>query len=240
MVRWYGGVAGAVAPAEGVDAYGCGFGCAHSVAGGGFPLRLGFRQCFSVFWGCLGRQVVMEPYRTERLRDLTDESARMEARRLVTVVVARRRMLDSWFGVTSPEVVEYCEDSGFAAGMLALFRYARGEAVPGVLVEDFLGDFLTLMFCGVASGAMALPSFRRMGDRPWALAWRAAELRLALASGEDLDVTQFAHLMCVGVSEVQEALALRGVEVAGGMVPHGVLVSLVEALSGGEAGAGQR
>ena len=110
-----------------------------------------------------------------KLCELTDLCAQAECRRLLLIVNARRRQEAQWFGHDSVSLFEYDENSAFVCGMVSLFRYARGEAVPPVLVESFLDTFLNMMFCGLASGVLALPSFKKMEDRPWAMAWRLAE-----------------------------------------------------------------
>lgn len=152
----------------------------------------------------------MKELRGERLAELSDKAAVVEAQRILTVIMARRHQVNRWLGIDGFEPIAYDENSGLAMGMLALFRYARGENVPPPLVQSFLDELLTLMFTGLASGAMALPPFNKMQDRPWALAWRIAELRLAIENGMDLDTEQFAHLMGVSPLAIREGLAERG------------------------------
>ncbi|MBQ1266605.1 MAG: hypothetical protein IIY06_07540 [Proteobacteria bacterium] len=146
-----------------------------------------------------------------KLIDLSDSSAKAEAKRLSLIIMARRDTLDAWIGIPRVEPQPMpAEDSGFHAGMLALFRYARGEAVPAFIVRDFLDDLLKLMFCGLASPSMAVPSFSRMGDRPWAHAWRLAELRLVREEKRDVDSATLAHLLGISLSELAHYLEARG------------------------------
>lgn len=133
-----------------------------------------------------------------KLSDFSDTAALAEVKRLTLVIMARRTKLDNWIGVTQ----DLCKpqpatESGFSSGMLSLFRYARGEDVPAFIVRDFLDDLLELMFCGLASPEMALPSFSNMNDRPWAHAWRAAEIRLVIDEAEPVETPTLAHLLCI-------------------------------------------
>lgn len=169
----------------------------------------------------------MKELRGEKLSELSDKAAEVEARRLLTVIMARRHQMNHWLGIDGFEPIAYDENSGLAMGMLALFRYARGENVPPPLVASFLDELLTLMFSGLASGAMALPAFNKMQDRPWALAWRAAELRLAVEAGNELETEQFAHLLGISPISVREGLVQRGVTDTS-HVPTAVLRSWVQ------------
>lgn len=160
-----------------------------------------------------------------KLTDLSDSSAHAEARRLALVIMARREGLDAWLGIPRLEPQpQPSQESGFQAGMLALFRYARGEAVPAFIVRDFLDDLLKLMFCGLASPSMAVPSFERMGDRPWAHAWRLAELRLVCEEKQDVDTASLAHLLAVPAAELIRYLESRGLP--GHTVPGAELETL--------------
>ncbi|MFA5625479.1 MAG: hypothetical protein WC966_10575 [Bradymonadales bacterium] len=153
----------------------------------------------------------MKELRGESLRELSDKAAEIEARRLLTIIIARRHQMNRWLGIDAFEHIVYDENSGLAMGMLALFRYARGENVPAPLVQSFLDELLALMFTGLASGVMALPPFNRMQDRPWALAWRVAELRLAIEQKIHIESKQFAHLLGVSPIVVREGLQQRGI-----------------------------
>jgi len=147
------------------------------------------------------------------LSDLSDTAALAEAKRLSLVIMARRDKLDTWIGVPAQSPApKPDENSGFTIGMLALFRYARGENVPDSIVRVFIDDLLELLFCGLASPSMALPSFRRMEDRPWAHAWRAAEIRLILASHEDTDTGTLAHLLKIPANTLAKYLIQNGCE----------------------------
>ena len=132
-----------------------------------------------------------------KLNDLNDEAARAECRRLILVMNARRRRENAWFGCDDRQPLTFDENSAFVTGMCALFRYARGNAIPSFVVKNFLDEFLTLMFAGVASGVLALPKFEKMADKPWALAWRTAELRMALEQDENaqIPISDAAHLL---------------------------------------------
>ena len=132
------------------------------------------------------------------LSDFSDTAALAESKRLSLVILARRTKLDDWTGLERETITpKPSENSGFTTGMLTLFRYARGEDVPATLVRSFLDDLLELMFCGLASPEMALPSFSKMGDRPWAHAWRAAEIRLVVDEQEPVETPTLAHLLCI-------------------------------------------
>lgn len=145
------------------------------------------------------------------LRDLSDTAALAEAKRLSLVILARRDKLDAWIGVPLQiPTPKPNEDSGFTIGMLAMFRYARGEDVPAPIVRTFIDDLLELLFCGLASPSMALPGFRRMEDRPWAHAWRAAEIRLICAEKEDTDAGTLAHLLKIPSSTLAKYLLQNG------------------------------
>ena len=142
---------------------------------------------------------------------LDDNAALTECRRILFIISARRRVENKWFGQESePSDIPLNEDSAFVSGMLAMFRYARGEDVPPAIVQDFRDVLLNLMFTGLASGALALPSFRRMADRSWAIAWRLAEIRLALEGHETTDVSQLAHLLGVTQNVLAQQLIARG------------------------------
>ncbi len=147
------------------------------------------------------------------LSDLSDTAALAEAKRLSLVIMARRDKLDTWIGVpSSSPAPKPDENSGFTIGMLAMFRYARGEDVPDAIVRVFIDDLLELLFCGLASPSMALPSFRRMEDRPWAHAWRAAELRLIRSAHEDTDTGTLAHLLKIPSNTLAKYLIQNGCE----------------------------
>ncbi len=164
-----------------------------------------------------------------RLSELSDQAAIAEANRLIAVTAARFTAHARWMGLAyeGKEVVD--AQSGFVVGMTALFRYARGESVPSPIVETFLDELLTLMFAGLGSGALALPSFQRMQDRPWAIAWRLAELRLFLERGEGMDRKQFAHLVGTREDEVASALE-RNHYPRDGKVPPDMLRAILLAI----------
>ena len=168
-----------------------------------------------------------------KLCELTDLCAQAECRRLLLIVNARRRQEAQWFGHDSVSLFEYDENSAFVCGMVSLFRYARGEAVPPVLVESFLDTFLNMMFCGLASGVLALPSFKKMEDRPWAMAWRLAEIRLALEGMRPVDTHQLAHLLGVTASELARDMVRYG-DGGKGAVSSSYLHALFERLLRGE------
>ena len=144
------------------------------------------------------------------LHCLDDAAARAEACRLAATAHARWAKHATWFGFTEPDAQPPLEDSPFAVGMLALFRYARGEAVPPFIVRSVLDDLLELLFGGLASPALGLPPWRRMGDRPWALAWRAAELRLLVESEEPVEASVLAHLLGWNRSRLEAELLAVG------------------------------
>ena len=142
---------------------------------------------------------------------LSDAAAFEECRRILKIVSAQRRLHAQWFGEDAvPGEIACNEDSAFAQGMLAMFRYARGMAIPAVIVQDFRDELLRMMFCGLASGTLALPPFRRMADKPWAMAWRLAEIRLALEGHETTDLSQLAHLLAMPQNALACELAARG------------------------------
>lgn len=134
--------------------------------------------------------------------DLSDNAAIAECRRLLLVVSAQRRVHDDWFGHENAGPIEIEENSAFCMGMLALFRYARGQNVPASLVQSFRDDLLKILFCGLASNTMAIPSYRRMSDRPWAHALRLAEMRLAFSGTETIDWNRLAHLLDVKLTDL--------------------------------------
>lgn len=136
-----------------------------------------------------------------KLNKLTDENAIAECRRLLLVIQADRNVQNDWFGAP-PQSLPFDENSAFARGMTAMFRYARGEAVPPIIVKDFIDTFLSLMFCGHASNSLALPPFKRMHDKPWAAAWRLAELRLAFETDDPVEIPQLAHLLGISQAEL--------------------------------------
>ena len=165
-----------------------------------------------------------------KLIDISDNSANAEAKRLSLVIMARRDELDAWIGIPRIEPQpQPSPDSGFTAGMLALFRYARGEAVPSFIVRDFLDDLLKLMFCGLASPSMAVPSFSRMGDRPWAHAWRLAELRLIREEKQDVDPPTLAHLLGISPAELMNYLTAKDLPLH--VVPAENLEEICQSLS---------
>lgn len=142
---------------------------------------------------------------------LKDDMAYAECRRLLMVLSAQRRILSQWLGeTTAPADIPLNEDSAFVSGMLAMFRYARGEQVPTVIVQDFRDELLKVMFSGLASGAFALPPFQRMADKPWAVAWRLAEIRLAFEGYESTDVSQLAHLLGISRGALTQQLIAHG------------------------------
>lgn len=165
-----------------------------------------------------------------RLTEFTDAAADAESRRLLMVIGAQRRVQNTWFGIENTGTVAFQEDAAFVVGMRALFRYARGVDVPYVMVRDFLDDLLNLMFCGLASNNLALPPFRRMADKPWALAWRAAELRMALEGHEVMDVPQLAHLLGIRPEELSTQILAQGLSVVDGVVPEAFLRQMLELL----------
>ena len=136
-----------------------------------------------------------------KLNELTDDTALAECRRLLNVIQADRAVQNSWLGAPQ-EQLPFDENSAFVRGMTAMFRYARGEAVPPVLVKDFIDTFLTMMFCAHASNSLALPPFRRMQDKPWAAAWRLAELRLAFETDDPVEPQQLAHLLGIQTADL--------------------------------------
>lgn len=145
---------------------------------------------------------------TDRLNDFSDIAAIAECRRLAQVIWSRERDYAQWLGQTE-SMHEFDENCGFVSGMLAMFRYARGEAVPPFIVRDFINELLNLMFCGLASNMLALPGFNRMQDKPWAIAWRFAELRLALETDETMEISQLAHLLGIPASELKMQIKER-------------------------------
>ena len=110
-----------------------------------------------------------------------------------------------------------------------MFRYARGEDVPAFVVRDFIDELLKLMFGGLASPSFALPPFRRMQDKPWAIAWRAAELRLATEGGEDIDIPQLAHLLGVRAGMLADHIRSHFPE-SGELVPRAFLDEIMDAM----------
>ncbi len=164
-----------------------------------------------------------------RLNELTDASARAEALRIYNIIIARHRQEMSWLGQTPMEKQNLSEDSAFMNGMLALFRHARGEAVPAPIVMDFTADLLKLMFCGLANNTMALPPFKRMEDKPWAIAWRLSELRLGLEGEIEMDVPQLSHLLGESPKVIRERLEERGIS-SSDAVPPVFLEEIYEAI----------
>ena len=142
----------------------------------------------------------------KKLTDLSDIAAESECRRLLIVVNARRKRDNAWFNYDEAPIV-YDDDSAFVVGMKSLFRYARGESIPPFVVRDYLSLLLDLLFAGIASGALALPSFRKMGDRPWAHAWRRAEIRMAFETDDPMPVSQMAHLLGISVDDLRTQIA---------------------------------
>lgn len=163
-----------------------------------------------------------------RLTEFTDVAADAECRRLLMVLSAQRRQQNAWFDIEDSGTLVFHPDAAFGAGMRALFRYARGEAVPYVIVRDFLDELLNLMFCGLASNQLALPPFSRMADKPWALAWRMAELRMAWEGCETMDVPQMAHLMGVRQEVLLTQIEEQGLTVTDGMIPPEFLKLMME------------
>ena len=97
-------------------------------------------------------------------------------------------------------------------------------------VRDYLDSLLDLLFAGIASGVWALPPFEKMGDRPWAHAWRRAEIRMALETGEPMPVGQMAHLLGVTPDALRRSIALAtGHEAAGDVVPRDYLNHCLDA-----------
>ena len=142
---------------------------------------------------------------------LNDDMAYAECRRILIILSAQRRVHSQWLGEkTPPADILFNEDSAFVSGMLAMFRYARGEQVPPVIVQDFRDDLLKLMFSGLASGAFALPPFKRMADKPWAIAWRMSEIRLAFEGHESTDLSQLAHLLGISRGVLAQQLISHG------------------------------
>ncbi len=162
--------------------------------------------------------------------DLSDQSAIAEAKRLLLTISAQRRVQNQWFGIEQCANIEFEENSGWCMGMLALFRYARGDAVPPFIVQDFIDGLLKLMFCGLATNTMALPPFKRMQDKPWAIAWRLAELRLAIEGAIEMDVSQIAHLLGEPVSMIERELSEKGYS-SEGAIPEAFLYEIFQALS---------
>lgn len=158
-----------------------------------------------------------------KLTDLSDIAADSECRRLLTVVQARRRRDNAWFNHDEPPI-EYDDNSAFVVGMRSLFRYARGESIPAFVVRDYLEQLLDLLFAGIASGALALPSFKKMGDRPWAHAWRRAEIRMALEDDVPMSVSQMAHLLGVPPVDLRDRIvATMDEPIEGDIVPRAFL-----------------
>ncbi|MDX9719440.1 MAG: hypothetical protein RBU37_01740 [Myxococcota bacterium] len=149
---------------------------------------------------------------TRHLLSFDDQAARAEATRLAQVVRQRWLKHADWLGLRAGEADPV--DDGpcpFELGMLAMFRYARGDNVPPFIVRSFIDELLELMFAGLASGALALPSWQKMEDRPWAAAWRAAELRLLLESEDAPELQQLAYLLGVKPHTLEERLRAAGV-----------------------------
>lgn len=161
---------------------------------------------------------------TDHLDELTDIAAVAEARRLAQVLWARQKQHAQWLGQEEPIHV-FDENCGFVMGMLSMFRYARGEQVPSFLVRDYMDELLNLMFCGLASNVLALPSFSRMQDRPWALAWRRAEIRLIIEDAEPVEVSRLAHLLGISSHELAQRLQLSDAD--NGMVSAEALKGLI-------------
>ncbi len=168
------------------------------------------------------------------LNELTDEAAVAECRRLLFVISARKRELAQWFGDEEARTIAFEENSAFAMGMISMFRYARGMDIPPFVVRDFIDELLKLMFGGLASGSFALPPFRRMTDKPWAIAWRVAELRLAADGGEDIDIPQLAHLLGAKPTELAAHIHAHFPD-AESLVPREFLAEIIEALRQGQA-----
>ncbi len=165
-----------------------------------------------------------------RLMEFTDVAADAESRRILMVLGAQRRVQNDWFGVEGMGGIEFKEASGFVVGMRALFRYARGEGVPYVIVRDFLDDLLNLMFCGLASNNLALPPFSRMQDKPWALAWRMAELRMAFEGHEVMDIPQLAHLLGIRAGDLRMQIEASVGGSVGDEVPREFLKQMLEGM----------
>ncbi len=164
-----------------------------------------------------------------KLLDLSDKAAEAECRRLLSVIQARRKRDNAWFNHDGKPIA-YDDDSAFAVGMKTLFRYARGMDIPAFAVRDYLDSLLDLLFAGIASGVWALPPFEKMGDRPWAHAWRRAEIRMALETGEPMPVGQMAHLLGVTPDALRRSIALAtGHEAAGDVVPRDYLNHCLDA-----------
>ena len=168
------------------------------------------------------------------LNELTDEAAIAECRRLLFIISARKRELAQWFGDDDAHTIAFEENSAFAMGMISMFRYARGMDIPPFVVRDFIDELLKLMFGGLASGSFALPPFRRMTDKPWAIAWRVAELRLAAEGGEDIDIPQLAHLLGTKPAELADHIHAHFPD-AESLVPREFLDEIIEALKQGQA-----
>ena len=161
---------------------------------------------------------------TDHLDELTDVAAVAEARRLAQVLWARQKQHSQWLGQEEPIHV-FDENCGFVMGMLSMFRYARGEQVPSFLVRDYMDELLNLMFCGLASNVLALPSFNRMQDKPWALAWRRAEIRLIIEAAEPVEVSRLAHLLGLPANDLSHRLGLTDAD--NGMVSVAALQGLI-------------
>ena len=168
------------------------------------------------------------------LNELTDEAAIAECRRLLFVISARKRELAQWFGDDDAHTIAFEENSAFAMGMISMFRYARVMDIPPFVVRDFIDELLKLMFGGLASGSFALPPFRRMTDKPWAIAWRVAELRLAAEGGEDIDIPQLAHLLGTKPAELADHIHAHFPDEES-LVPREFLDEIIEALKQGQA-----
>lgn len=164
--------------------------------------------------------------------DLSDVAALAEAKRLLLILSAQRRHQNMLFGCSDNGTIEFEADSGWSMGMTALFRYARGESVPVFIVQDFLDELLKIMFCGLATNAMALPPFKRMADKPWAVAWRLCELRQAFEGEIDMDVSQLAHLLGEPASEIALRLSEQGFSTEDA-IPEKMLHEIYEALKDG-------
>lgn len=141
-----------------------------------------------------------------KLNDLSDTVAESESRRLLSVINARRKKDDTWLNHTSTPIA-FDENSAFVVGMKTLFRYARGADIPPFVVRDFLDDLLDLLFAGIASGVLALPSFQKMADRPWAHAWQRAEIRLAFETDSPITIPQLAHLLALSPQQLRIDIA---------------------------------
>ena len=143
---------------------------------------------------------------------LSDEAALAEAKRIIMVSKARWRQMADSFGIAEPlqGPDEFKEDCPFARSLLAIFRYARNVDVPEFIVRSAIDELLTLMFAGLANGVMALPAFDKMADKPWAMAWRIAELRLIYNSPDPTDTATFAHLMGIPAANIKREITERG------------------------------